>query len=558
MLVKRLAIGASLLVIAACFLTLPDHAIFWSPDEGGKYLDSRQIASSVRLNNTLPYPGRTLDPDLEYIPLLYYFQRGSNLYSWWPSWFPALSAPLYRIFGPRGIFLIPLVSGILVCAIVYHALSDISGKLAGAALCIPILSSPIFFYSLTFWEHIPHTFLVLLACLFAIHGWKQPRFRWHAISGGLLGLALYLRLETVLFAGAVELTGVLLLYQQRCSRQAVEQHIRQLLIFTLCFIVVALPYCAINSYNEGHILGRQYNPEFAPYRTGSFPAALHPGEAEVVPNLIVGTARHNGADLSPTWRWLFVLVTFGSALWPWLHIRKLGNIAIFCVLVLVTLCSTILFEEATYTSLHGLVLSAPWIVLAGWSLCPRMDEPTRRWGYLAGFSCIIFLGASLLRGWEGQGGLQWGPRYALPLYPLLSICVARGIRRAFTNLSSKKLIKMWLVGSLITFCILGIGFELRGLHLMYARKHAYATWERQMKALPQDSVITTDLEWLALTLPEIYATRIMHFADPDDLLNSPWRARAYEADYRQICHIHHPTQVDIQITCRAITKPSSE
>jgi hypothetical protein len=262
---------------------------------------------------------------------------------------------------------------------------------------------------------------------------------------------------------------------------------------------------------------------------------------------------HNGADLPSGLRWLFVLVTGGSALWPWLHKQKLDAISIICVLILVTLCSRVLFSAERYTSVHGLVLSAPWIVLAGWACdSPKAASPTRYWGYLGMASSLAFLGASLLQGWEGQGGLQWGPRYALPIYPILTIGAARGIDQAITRRTTAQ---RWLIGAMITLIVLGIGLEARGIRSMIISKHAYATWDERIQSLPQDAAITTESEWLALTLPGVYTRRIMHNASADELLNSSWQAQAYQAGYRQLCQIYPRLPLDIDIICHTLTEP---
>jgi hypothetical protein len=551
--VKRLALGVVIgtIAIAVGLALLPDRVVFWSPDEGGKYLDLLQMDSPVRLRHPLPYPGRALDPELEHVPILYYYQDGSELTSWWPSWFPALSAPFYRHFGFAGLTLIPVLSGILIGFAVYHTVSA-GAKAVAYAACLTLVGSPIVFYSFTFWEHTLHTLLVLLGCLAAIRSRTRSSLRGYGISGALLGLALYLRLETVFFLAGLGLTEALTLYQRRGGHIPWRRHLRRWGLFALCLAVTLLPYGVLYAVNDGNLGGRFHNPDYEPRRIGPYPPAVHSGSAEVLPNLLLGTRRHEGADLPPTLRWLFAVATVGSALWPWLHGKRSEPIAIASVLTLVTLCSRILFSDETYAALHGWVVSAPWIVLAGWACHPAADAATRRWGYLGLFSSLAFLGASVLQGWEGQGGLQWGPRYALPLYPLLSIGAARGLGRAIARLPDAR---VWLLGALITYSILGLGFEVRGLHTMTTRKNAYAAWADRLAALPEETVITTDAHCLALTLPEIYTGRVVHYADPEDLLAGDWHARAYDAGYREICHVQQPAPTDITLTCRPLIEP---
>ena len=100
------------------------------------------------------------------------------------------------------------------------------------------------------------------------------------------------------------------------------------------------------------------------------------------------------------------------------------------------------------------------------------------------------VGILFVRGSSPQGGLEWGARFALTLYPLLAIMAmwpfAPVDRDAATSI-------VW-----IAFLCLGIGFQLRGLHTIRADKALNAMWNQELAAAPED-VIVSDVWWLPLT-----------------------------------------------------------
>lgn len=82
-----------------------------------------------------------------------------------PFTFPLVSAPSYRVFGFRGLYLLPLASTWLVWFSFWWACRGLrlGAAITAAALGALIFSSPLTFYSATFWEH-------TLAVALAFHG----------------------------------------------------------------------------------------------------------------------------------------------------------------------------------------------------------------------------------------------------------------------------------------------------------------------------------------------------------------------------------------------------
>lgn len=203
---------AVLIVYAALLWWLPKD-IFWSPDEGAKFLNMQTISWDDGLHFTIPYNGRHLDPHFHFYAKGHVYPQPSsacNIEYNWPLWFPLLSLIPYRLFGIWGIYLLPLLAGWGTAVLSGMIARRIQQNAAVATILAVGFATPILFYSILFWEHTMAVFLGLLAVWFVM---KRP-YKWPSFLGTgivlLLGTAL--RMETAVFA--TSLFSALLLTQQ--------------------------------------------------------------------------------------------------------------------------------------------------------------------------------------------------------------------------------------------------------------------------------------------------------------------------------------------------------
>lgn len=541
--------GGLVCLYVVCLLALPDRPVFWSPDEGGKYLTLQQMMRTGDWDSALPYPANPIDPLLQHVPLLYWLRVDHTIYSWWPSWFPALTHLPYQLLGVRGLFFIPLVSALLIGLGVYAVTAPIARRAALGAMLAITLASPLWFYGLTYWEHTLHSLLILLGSAAAIRGVMTDRARWLAASGWCLGLAFYLRLETVIFSGAL---GLLIIGVNLRQRAPVRSIFMSLLVFGASVIVAVTPYVVRNQLIEGHPLGRRNAADVA--RTTD--RVLSYGRAsafDLVPNILIGSIGHQGVDLSPSLRWLFVAATGVCFASGWL-LRRGWDVPVYvAALGLLALSGFVLLSPDDYSSIHGLILIAPYLAFAGWALHPAAGRATRLWGALAALGVGAYLAATAIGGWAAQGGLQWGPRYALPLMPLLLIAMARGGHALWSDAAVPIGAKRIMLGCLIALILIGLGFQVRGLRALWIDKQAYVTWEAQLTALPDEALIATEYPWLALTLPAVYEARPMVLAKTD-ALPADMRDQSVQAGLTRVCQ----TQIMftmLQLRCTPISAP---
>jgi len=165
---------------------------FFSSDEGVKFIQLRSLEANSFGSSALVWPGDGLELDRRYAVVERFFElRGGVLYSPHSLLFALASAPGWLLFGYRGLYLLPLLAGAAAVALT-TALARRFGVrrpwLAGAAVAF---ASPLFFYSLCFWEHAPAVALWLGG--FALLG-RRSTARLLA-CGALWGLAAALRPE---------------------------------------------------------------------------------------------------------------------------------------------------------------------------------------------------------------------------------------------------------------------------------------------------------------------------------------------------------------------------
>jgi hypothetical protein len=187
--------------------TVPGE-VFTVGDAGLKFLMTRQLArGELALDLRLPAEdwARRLWTEEALYPFAppNVYAAGGRHYIAYPLPFLAASAPFYGLLGWRGLQALPL----LACWALWGTFLllcrrwGLSAAATAAALCLLAFSSPVTFYSATFWEHAPAVALAFggFALLFAGPA-EAPTGR--ACAGGILvGAAAWLREETLLLVG---------------------------------------------------------------------------------------------------------------------------------------------------------------------------------------------------------------------------------------------------------------------------------------------------------------------------------------------------------------------
>jgi len=193
----------ALLVVVLAANLRPDA--FFAGDSGVKLIAAR---------NALAHPSRPLEIPLPAVagsPLSFvepFFARhGDHTHAVTSELFPLLTAPLIRLFGMRGAYLLPALGFLLAVAAVGALGQALDARRdAWWTAVVAVLATPFLFYCLEFWEHMPAVALAAAGTTLLVEAGSQ----WCGaiglrafVAGALFGAATLLRPEAAWFAVAV-------------------------------------------------------------------------------------------------------------------------------------------------------------------------------------------------------------------------------------------------------------------------------------------------------------------------------------------------------------------
>ncbi len=520
---------------------VPTEAVFWSPDEGGRYLDLRQILKTHQFRNPIPYPGSEIDPEIRFVPLMYYLERGGILYSWWPSTFPALSSLPYAIFGVRGLFLLPIACSLLVSWVASRS----SRSHPGLAFACCAFATPLAFYAFTFWEHSLAALAVTLAFVAVTFAWSRNRHSFWLFAGALFALATHLRIESSIALGAAVAAS---LFRLRFGWPLGKRALSGVLLMLAAYAAIVAPL-AISWDGEPSALDLHYRMG---RRLRETPRRLVRWETASPVEVLMGARAQGGIDLGPPWKASGLVAGLACFLAPW-WVRK-RSVWIVGVAGAILLAASVraLAMPAPYVSVHGWMLVAPYLALVGWSLAaPERSDPSD-WGALSFSGLLIFLLTSFVFGWEAQGGLQWGPRYALIMTPAVVIATFQGLERMESDQRLSGRSRPLLACVFFGLYLAGFGFQVRGLHQLVFAKRTFASWQATLEALPKDALLVTDSPTLAQCLPEVYERRVLLRMDEVGSLPRESSERARASGFGRVCALTGFEKGSLSVGCRPL------
>ncbi len=478
-------VGLSLFCFYLIWVMLRPPGVFWSLDEGGKLIYIQNVLKTGHPSAPLIYPGRILDPDLRFVPLYFFIRRGDLIYSWWPIGFPLLSLPLYELFGWVGLYILPAISGAL-CAYfagaITRRLCPQSSWLSLVAAFVTGLATPVTFYSTVFWEHTPSVAMFLGSVFALLVAWYDRQKKWLLLAGILGSLSIFLRLDVGPMLFGIGLVLLVLRWKDG-------------ILFGASLSVASVPWMMAN----WRIMGNPLEPRWDRLATTGLFAGLDQVKEKFVPYVLFNAPKVGAFALSDPILWGGALLTvIGVAAlffhhWQWLSLPAYAGV--------LAICAWVLIQSEIYRSVHGFVLIAPHVLFASWLLVRR-----RAWGdspfvafVLAAFGCygIVYV----LRAWIAAGGLQWGPRYMLALYPLLVIASLVGLVYAWPSIG--KHLRVGLTTVYLAGVLVGLGFEARGLYSTRLTMGFYSQSGQAVRELGEKPIVT-ECSWLPLVVPDLY------------------------------------------------------
>lgn len=500
-------LGACLAAQLAAGLPLARTHGFWSPDSAVRYLQVEGLLASRYRDLSVPYPARALDPVGRYFPLggWFHFERGGRFYVSYQPYFSLISAPLVGLFGFGGLLLIPAISVLVTVGISYGVVRSRVPHLAWPSAAALGLATPLLVYGVVFWDHsltvlVATGALALLAA--AIEDPSGGTWRL-AGAGALLGLGMWFRNEMYPLAASVAVAWV----------SAYRPAFRRVAALA---VGIAPPACALWALNTrvfGHPLGWK-GQDLASTRIG--------GVAQASSSGVSGAAAWATNKLGNAYYQLVSpdfyaynapavaggLVLAGAVVvGMWLlrsGIRRRSCPAAVAGLAVTVGASLIVASSRTMVS--GLFPAAPVVVLAIFA------GARARWERFLWIVVALFVVAVILTG--THGGLQWGPRYLLPVLPPLIWLAAAGVARIQSDAGELwPVLRPGLAALAVGSCLLQFS-GVDQVQQAASRNARLNAWLRSATA----EVVVTPLQWLTLGAGPVYFDREMLLVrSPEDL-----------------------------------------
>jgi len=529
-------IGLILFTIYIVLVAFRPQRVFWSLDEGGKFIYLQNVIRNGDPKAPIAYIGQSVDEDLRFVPLYYWKKKDNAIFSWWPTGFPLISLPLYRLFGWIGLYILPALGGALTSVlggIMVEELKISSKNLPVLTTIIIGLTTPIAFYSTLFWEHTVSTAMLMsliLTVLLAVRSNNPIWLIFGVISGAI---SVFFRTESSIIVISVFIS--MLIYNK---------------LWTIwLFAGTGAAYWAlliVNRALSGEMLGNQMNSVI---QAPAFSGLSH--DKWLFFPYILFNAPQVLAYPIPGWMliWGFVCVivfTLGILL------KSNNLISYLSVIWILIISAFVLFQPYGYRSVHGFVLIAPHVVFLVW-LYTYSDVYYRRlFRIMVVLSIILFGFVYTVKAWTAAGGLQWGPRYLLSLYPLCIIGGVLGLERIVNKASGRFWIAIYVISSLI-----GLGYQIRGAYSVVFTTSLFKKAQYQIERLEADALVTP-CTWMPMVIPDLYWRQPVfavhnqeHFQEWIKLAEQKGLKKAYLVDI-EIC-LHIPLHT---VSQRLLNNPS--
>ena len=512
---KRLALLGVFAFIAAVYvsvsLSLRKDAFFVG-DMGIKYVQIESLLRQHFKSLALVYPGATVDPDAQFFPFPppSTFKADDRVYATFSPAFSVVSAVPYYFFGLRGLYIIPLLAGLATVALVPFFATHLRVRRPALVMLLAGLGTPLCFYSLLFWEHTLAAFFFGLGLFYAVRAFRLRRAHDVAWSGIWTGVAPWFRPEMFLALAAMAFAYLVMARSRR---------VRVIVVILFCVGagLFTVPLLIFNLCAYGGPFGAHYLQNIQLDQTighVSWLGALGLKLRVLPQHLLFGREFFN-----VRWQDAALFAPFTAVIVLWVLPRFPGKRWGQTVLILFAafLAFYVVCESRTVV---GFFAASPAMLLAFAGARPvglRKWRVIYRAGPIAFCSLVSIVFALLLFATlPVLGGVQFGPRFLLPLYLPAALLAGRALQAKWSSRRVADLIVLTagfaLVACSFSMSIRGMRFAEQQKAMAGGVKDSINQKIRQVKTVSGEDcrVLVSDLQTLALT-GTLYFDDLMFF-----------------------------------------------
>lgn len=542
------ALGSLVLVASIYVATLsqlPKDG-FWIVDNGCKFIQMQSIIRSDYADYSIDWPGAKIDPEYKYSPLISRFGHviDGKLYGTFAPFFPLISTFPYRAWGMAGLYVIPLAGGLLTLAAVWKLASILAGGQRGLrfspalAIVLAGLATPIWFYSVEFWEHTPGTGLACWALVFFALHLRDSRTLWAALSGLSCAASIYFRDDLYVLA-AVMGVGMVIAEPRKWRRGVLFGFVAAIALVPLWWF-------------QWKVLGNPIGHHFAP--TDSETVAS--GGFLMNRWLVV---RHLFLDVGESLSWSILFTVPVLVLW----LRKLvkrsdgaestdaSSFPLWGAFGIVGGSIVLYFQMKAASppiwllSSNSLFAASPFLVLAfvGARNVRASNGAPSSADHMIRVVLRMLLAYALIYAFLSPevhaNGVHWGCRYLLTLYPILAVIAAHNVFGWWKGKVGTGAIGVAVVGLLV---VLSIVAQLHAVRLMGAMKEFRVRFNETISREAED-VIIADSWWIPMEASRCFDSQMI-FLDRSPGEHAELRRRLYRKGIRKVTILRSPPRAD--------------
>lgn len=508
-----------LMLYAALAVHLSSFGAFWSGDSGARFAMIREWVEYGRPIHW-HYSYADLDPTAQIHPLQYFiFHQSRSFCAMYEPLFPLACGILYRTFGFAGLSIIPVISGVITCVVVYATARRLAIRDSTLLLLVLGLGTPLMIYSVVFWDHVIMMLVAAASGYLMLCSLQKDVMRLPVRAGVILGLGVWIHELIIALFLATLLAAVPLLWYRHGQRLVIGL----ICGFTPLFLLwVGTNWLIYGTSGGPHLSANMGgNPSIHPFSIGLIldqQRIVSQGLEELIGTPASSTTF---AEFHPELAPIFLV--FGVTLIFYMLATSFFGIdwkfAPFVSLLAASLALYLVFHVwwaqglflATPILIPG--LAVPWDAKrrhprkVNEEVSPgRQASPTSlfyawmsraTWFYIL----IVFLYPSL-------PGADWGSRYLLPVLPFLTLLSVYALEEQRLNASPK-----WR--GLVVACVaaligISVSCQLKGLVMVKRNIRHNHELIRRVYAVTTPVIVFDDIatpaELAAASLPQAQFT----------------------------------------------------